>query len=123
MDETKLLEDCVNIKLTPLQTILLSKTLIVTNTIIDFLESNHCMDIVRITDDNSIAPAEEQTGNILIKSALEAMKEVRDKTWESGRKEIGEEIPDEFVEVVDIYCIIMQEIAYKFVAALPPREV
>ena len=118
MDESKILEECVNISLTPLQTILLSKTLIVTNTLIDFLLANNCMDIEEIKNDSSEIPVFEQTGNILIKSAVAAMKEVCDKIWESGREEIGEEIPEEFEEVILVYSTVVEQIAIQFVKSL-----
>ena len=121
MDESKLLDECVNINLTPLQTILLSKTLTITIIIIEFLKNNDCMEIEKITKDNSIAPDFEQTGDILIQSALEAMKEVNEKIWESGSEEIGEEIPEEFKEILSVYTTVIQQIAYQFIESLRER--
>ena len=121
MDESKLLEECISINLTPLQTILLSKTVIVINTLVEFLQENTCMEIERIKEDNSLAPDSEQTGRILIKSALEIMNEVHTKIWKNGSEEIGEAIPEEFEEIVGVYSTVIEQIAYKFVESLTER--
>jgi hypothetical protein len=123
MDESKLLEECVNINLTPLQTILLSRTVCTMNALIEFLIDNNCVGIVRVTEDNDMAPASEQTGNILIKSASTAMKEIRTKVWEHGRDAIGEIVPEEFNEVVEAYSILIEQIAYTFIELLRDRGI
>ena len=121
MDESKLLEECINIKLTPLQTLLLSETVIVIHTLIDFLLENDCMEIKRVKDD-TVLPGYEQTGNILIKSALASIQEVRVKIWKGGKEEIGENIPKEFEGVVGAYSVLVEQIANQFVQLLGGRE-
>jgi hypothetical protein len=121
MDESKLLEECINISLTPLETILLSKTLITINMLIEFLKDYNLLEIEKITKDNSLAPSSEQTGHILIQSAFEALERVRDKVWVNGSKEIGTEVPEEFKEILSVYITVIQEIAYQFVNSLKER--
>lgn len=121
MDESKLLKECVNINLTPLQTLLLSKTVIVVNELIKFLKANDCMEIERVTIDNFAAPVAEQTGHILIQSAMAVMDEVRDKLWENGRDEIGDMVPEELNDIVDVYATTIEQIAYIFIESLRER--
>lgn len=120
MDETKLLEECIHLTLTPLQTLLLSETLISTNEILVFLMENKCMEIARVEKDGSLA--NEQTGDILIKSAIENIKEMRKKIWESGKDVIGEIIPEEFSSIMMLYTTILEAINYQFIKSLPIKE-
>ncbi len=111
MDENSLLEECVDIKLTPLQTLLLSKTVIVISTLIDFLDTNGCVHIARVGKNDDLLPDSEQVGGILLKSALTSMEEIRSKIWENGKKQIGEMIPEEFEGIVGVYSVFLEEVA------------
>ena len=122
MDESKLLEECVSIELTPLQTLLLSKTVIVIHTLIDFLHQYNCLAIEKVKNDDSSFPDYEQTGNILIKSALTSLEEIRSKIWESGKEEIGEEVPEEFEEILAVYTVVVEQIANEFVMSLKGKR-
>ena len=123
MDESKLLEECINIPLTPLQAILLSKTLIVTNTLLEFLRENDCIVLERYRyGEKTPAPTAEQTGQILIKSALSAMMETREKLWEIGKKDIGETVPEEFTDVVEVYSMVIRQVANEFVELLREKD-
>ena len=121
MDENKLLEECINVNLTPLQAILLSKTLTVFNTLIEFLKDTGCIEIEKFTKDHSLLPASEQTGDILIQSALKTMDEVQEKIWKNGSAEIGEIVPEEFEEILGVYTVLIQQIAYQFIESLRER--
>ena len=111
MDENSLLEECVNIKLTPLQTLLLSKTVIVISTLIDYLDTNGMVRIEKVGKNNNLLPESEQTGNILLKSALVSMNEISSKIWENGKEQFGEEIPEEFEGIIGVYTIFLKEVA------------
>ncbi len=118
MDESKLLEECISVNFTPLEAILLSKTLIVTNTLIEFLKDADCLKVEKITKDNSIVPNSEQTGDILITSALTVMNKVNEKVYENGSKQIGVDVPEQFEEILIVYTTVMQQIAYEFIESL-----
>ena len=111
MDENSLLEECVNIKLTPLQTLLLSKTVIVISTLIDYLDTNGMVHIEKVGKNNNLLPDSEQVGNILLKSALVSMNEISSKIWENGKEQFGEEIPEEFEGIIGVYTIFLKEVA------------
>ena len=122
MDESNLLEECVNISLTPLQTLLLSETIHGVGTLVKFLYENNCMEIIALEKDSSEALPSEQTGNILIQSALSAMSEVSSKIWEKGTKEFGEEMPEEFVLIVSLYSTLLQQISTEFIKGLIMKQ-
>ena len=122
MDEYKLLDECITIKLTPFQTLLLSETVIMTNTILEFLIEHNGIEIERVTENGLKAPESEQTGGVLIQSSLAAMKEIRIKIWKNGKGEIGEMIPEEFAEVMDLYTTVLNGIGCQFIQSLVTRE-
>jgi hypothetical protein len=118
MDEIKLLEECIDIKFTPLETLLLSKTVISIYSLINFLARNNIMEVEKVKKDSSSLPSDEQTGGILIESALNSLAKIRSKIWENGAKEIGEFIPEEFEEIMGLYSSIIETITQFFIASL-----
>ncbi len=118
MDENKLLEECITVNLTPLQTLLLSETVIITSSLVKFLLVNNAIQIDRFTKDNTRAPESEQVGKILLDSAVTTMYDVRRKIWESGEKQIGEKIPEELIGIIGAYSSILEEIANEFINML-----
>ena len=118
MEENKLLEECVSITLTPLQTLILSDTVITISQFLEFLTQNSYMHIEKVSTENKTIPAYEQVGDILMSSAIEELKKIRMKIWENGKEQIGEEIPEEFGNVMGIYSTVLEGIFNSFIEML-----
>jgi len=122
MDESQLLEECINVNFTPLETILLSKTIAATGMLVSFLVNNNCIEIEKNTKTGEVAPAEEQTGEVLIKSALTKLVELSIKIYDNGSKIIGDEIPEQFMDIVGVYATMLEEIYKQFIFSLPTKD-
>lgn len=114
MDKTQLLEENVTLKLTPLQTLLLSRTVIITNALVEVLLESGSVYVNRVEPNGESSPSSEQVGLVLINSSIEAMKDVRHKIFESGKAEFGDTIPNELENIVDVYSTILEQIALFF---------
>jgi len=114
MDESKLLEENITINFNTLETILLSETVIFTGTILDFLVENGCVFINKVQSNGEPSPDSEQTGLVMIKSSLDAMKRINEKIWEIGKVEFNGEIPKELDDVVEVYLGVLKQIGYAF---------
>ena len=118
MDESKLLDECISLNLTPLETILLNFTVSEAGRLLEFLIYNNCIQAEKLELDGSKAPSSEQTSNVLLESALKTMEDLAIKIYTNGSKIIGEEVPDEFKDITSLYNIVLEQISSTFVGAL-----
>lgn len=122
MEENKLLEECINITLTPLQTLILSETVIITSQFLEFLTKNSYMHIEKISTENKTIPAYEQVGDILISSSIKELKKIKIKIWENGKEQIGVEMPEEFSGIVGVYSTVLEGVFNSFIEMLSYKK-
>lgn len=118
MDTTKMLEENITLKLNTLETLTLSLTTIFAQSLVDFLINENGVYIVKVQKDGEESPDFEQTGMVMLKSTLESLKNIRQKIWESGRVEIGENVPEELEDITSVYSRLLNEIISVFLKNL-----
>lgn len=111
MDEKELLEENVVLTLTPLQTILLSESVILLGNLIDHIRVNNMAEFKKIDQEtNEVIEGSEGVGRILMDSSSQILHELRKKIWEEGTKVFGASIPEEHSELVWVFTILTQAI-------------
>ena len=114
MDEIDLLEENVVLKLNALETILLSTTTVFSNTLLELLVNNNCVDVRKVRSNGEPFPDSEQTGVIMMKSSLKAMQQVRKKLYESGTLAFGDVIPEELNNITEVYARLLTSVLNEF---------
>ena len=114
MDEANLLEENVVLDLNALETILLSSTVIFSNTLLELLVANDCVFVKKVNLNGEPLPDSEQTGVIMLKSSLKAMQQVRKKLYESGTLAFGDVIPEELNNITEVYARLLTSVLNEF---------
>lgn len=119
MEPNELLEECVDLHLTPLQTLLLSKTVTSVYSLLKLLSQYSVIEIQKINKDNGQEVQDySNVGNVLIQSIITELQTIRVKIWENGKGPIGENIPEEFEDVVSVFSTVIEAITNIFIDAI-----
>jgi hypothetical protein len=116
IDEINLLEDNVNIKLNALETILLSTTVVFSNTLLELLINNDCVFVRKVRTNGEPLPESEQTGVVMVKSSLKAMQQIRQKIYEGGKLSFGGVIPQDLNQVTEVYARMLMSVLEEFLS-------
>ncbi len=116
MDQKELLEENVTIVLTPLQTLLLSESVIVVGRILSYVEEEHVMQVRNADDNDPEAISNQQRlGEVLLNSSIENLKEMAEKIWRGGVASFGKEIPPEYDNIMGLFSELMKAIFQRVV--------
>lgn len=110
MDEDELLKENTNLALTPLQTILLSESVVFVGRMLNFLVDKGLVRATMTIPDKPIDDAEgSQLGRILLESSITSLLDLSKKIWEAGNKSFGNMVPSEHDNIIVVLSSVLDK--------------